>query len=101
MVTDDHQRSLHQLNVDTAGSICQDERLDAEQFESANWKRDFFERVAFVVMNAALHREDRHRIDFTDHEPSGMSLRSRAHETGNLFIRNRFCFLEVVGESAE
>ena len=57
MIADHHQRALRQLNVDPAGGIGQHQRLDAKQLKRANGKRDFFERVTFVVMHAALHRD--------------------------------------------
>src|SRR5215213_6684784 len=101
MIADYHQRTLRQPNVDAARRIRQDERLDAQQLESADWKSDFFERVAFVVMHSPLHRQHRHTLDFANHQTSRMTFRGGTYKSRYLFVRNTDSFIEVVSKTAE
>ena len=41
MIADEHQCPLAQLDVDPAGSVSQNQRLNSQQIESPNRKRDF------------------------------------------------------------
>src|SRR5215213_10467264 len=52
-------------------------------------------------MNAALHREHRNTVDLSDHEPPGVTLRRRAHETRYVFVRNTDRLFKIIGETAQ
>src|SRR5205085_10488258 len=101
VIADHHQCALRQLDVNSARGVRQNQRLNAEQFESADRKRDLFKRVTFVVMHPALHRQKRHAVDFPDHETTRVTFGGRTHKPRYVFVRNRDCFLEVVSKSTE
>src|SRR5688572_13043716 len=88
MVADHHQRALRQPDVNTTSGVRQNKRLDPEQLESANRKSNFLERITFVVMYAALHRQYRHALDLARDQPSFMSLDRRSRKPGYLLVRN-------------
>jgi hypothetical protein len=52
-------------------------------------------------MHSPLHRQHGNAIDFPDYESTSVALRSRAHKTRYLFVRNRDRFLEVVGKTTQ
>src|ERR1044071_6114223 len=52
-------------------------------------------------MNAALHRQHGNAVDLADHEPPGMALGSRTHETRYLLVRNADRFFKVISETAQ
>src|SRR5687767_7701984 len=75
VIADHHQRALAEFDIDATRSISKNERLDAQHFEGAYGKGNFFERITFVVMDPALHCNDGNRIDFSDYQPARMTLR--------------------------
>jgi len=58
VVVNHHQAALRIVAIDAAGGVGNDHRLDTHAGEHADWERDFFRGIAFVEVDAALHRGD-------------------------------------------
>jgi hypothetical protein len=52
-------------------------------------------------MYAALHRHYGHTVNFSNYQPSRMTLRRRTHESRYLFIRDRDRLIKVVGKATQ
>ena len=95
------QRSLAVLRIDAAGRVGQHQRAHAHASENANRKRRLLRRVAFVLMNPALHDRDRHLAEFADDQPAGVANGRRAREKRNLLVADHERGLQAAGEISQ
>jgi hypothetical protein len=101
VIADHHQCALVKSHINPARGVRQDQILDTEQLKGPNRESNFFQRIAFVIMNAALHRQNRHAVNIADHECAGMALRCRRDEARDVAVRNANCIFELIGKTAE
>ena len=87
MVGDDHQVADLELRVHAAGSIGDEERLDAQLVHDTHREGDLLHRVALIEVEAALHGHDVHPAELSEDELAAMSLDCRDGEVGYLLIR--------------
>src|SRR5882724_2028814 len=73
VIANHYQAALRVVTIDAAGGVGDDHRLDAHAGEHADWERDFFRGIAFVQVDAALHRCYRDVANITDDETSGVA----------------------------
>ena len=89
VIADDHERALLVLQIDSAGGVGQNRGADAEPAQDAHGERDLLRGVAFVEMDAALHRGDGDIPDFADYQAAGVA--DRQWNAGNREFFRREC----------
>ncbi len=89
------------LQIDATGGVGEDGGANAEAAEDAHGERDLLRGVAFVEMDATLHRGDGDIFDFADHQAAGVADGGGTREAGNFFVGDARGFGQFVGEGAE
>ena len=82
MVGDNHQVANLEGGVHAAGSIADEERLDAQFIHHADGEGDGFHVVTLIIVEAALHGEYVYTAEFAEDELARVSLDGRHGEVG-------------------
>ena len=101
MVFDQHHVAALELRVQAAASVRNDEKGRAERLHHANRENDLLRAVTFVIMEAALHRDDRFPFERSENQLPGVRFDRRAREIRKFFVRNNDVRNDRVGETAE
>ena len=86
VVGDYHQVAYLEVRVRSARRIADEESLDAQLVHDADRERHLLHRVAFVVMESALHRHDVLAAKASEDEFAGMAFDGGDREVGNLVV---------------
>src|SRR5882672_4058615 len=101
MIANHHQAALRIVAIDATGGVGNYHRLDAHAGEDADWERDFFRGIAFIEVDAALHRGDGDVADVADDETSGVAYGGGLGEIRDFRVGNFRCVAKFVSEIAE
>ena len=101
MVGDEHQLARLEAVVDSADSVREDERADAEQAEHADAEDDLGGRDALVEVGAATHDGDRNAAEGAEDEPARVADGCRMRPAGDVLVRDLDHVLDCVREGAE
>src|SRR5882757_5546891 len=101
VITNHYQAALRIVAIDAAGGVGNDHRFDADAREDADWERDFFRGIAFIEVDAALHRGDGDVADVADDETSGVAYGGGLGKIRNFRVGNFRCVAKFVSEIAE
>ena len=101
VVADDHQVAHVVAQVGAARRIGDEQVLDAEADHHPDGEDHQVHRVTFVVVDAALHRDDAFPAQGADDEVS-LVADGRGHgEAGELAVRDDERILDLVGQFSE
>src|SRR5439155_4436344 len=101
VVVDDHDVTEFVLRIHPAGRVGHDERVGSERFHHADRKRDLLQGVAFVEMEAAFHRHDRHAAQHTANQLPGVRLNGRCGEVRNVTVANDGFVSDLFGQTTQ
>lgn len=88
VVSNDHQVSYLEFGIHSARSIGHEKCLDAQFVHDANGECNFLHRIAFVEVEASLHRHDVNASEFAEDKFSAVPLYRGDGKVGNVGIRN-------------
>ena len=101
MVLDDHQVADVEVEAHAAGGIGNEEFLDAHGHHHADGEDDQVHPVAFIVVDAALHRDDALPAELSDDEVAFVADGGGHGEAGNVLVGDDERLLDLVGQLAE
>lgn len=101
VVANQDQRALLIVEVDSSGGVGEDDGADSHASEDAHGEGDLMGRVAFVEMDAALHRGHGDGGRVADDELSGVTDGGGTREGRDFGVWDFCCVGEGIGEAAE
>ena len=96
VVSNNHQVADLERWVHAAGSVRNEEGLDAQFVHDAHGEGDLLHVVAFVIVEAALHGQDVNTTKLTEDKLSGMSFYGGHGEIGDVAV-GYFCLVSYFG----
>src|SRR5262249_28776632 len=87
--------------VEAADSLGDDHQLCAEAFENTDRQRDFFKRVAFVLMEAAFHAYDGNAFEAATDEAAAVAGGGGFREVRDVAIVERGGNFDFLDEAAK
>ncbi len=100
-VGDDHQIARRPACLEPAGRVRDEHALDAEPRHRSHAVHDLPERMALVVVHAALHADDRHVADVSKAEVAVVSDHLRGGEVRQLLVGHLHEIGQRVGKGTE
>ncbi len=101
MILDEHDVADRKRRVEAARGIGDDQRVDVEALHDSHGQRHLLHGIAFVVVEAALHRAHDCAGKFADHEPPGMTGDSADRKEGNLIVGDDGCLFDLGRQVAQ
>ena len=101
MIGDRHERSRTKRTVHAARRIRHEQRFHAETLHHTHAERKYGCRISLIIMESALHDDDRFARMFADNEPSRMSGYARYGKALDLAVRKTARIIQTVRVSAE
>lgn len=87
VIPDDHDIAFLVGGVQAAGRVRRDEMGDSAQLHDSHGHRALPQRVALVVVEAALHAHDGHAAQVAEHHLAGVARNRRSREVRDRVVR--------------
>ena len=97
----DHQVSHVVVEVDSSCCIGDEQVFDSDHLHHSDREGHKFHRIAFIVMYAALHRDDGFPAQFTDDEIALVAYRCRHWKSGDCPVWDCDRIADAFGEFAK
>ena len=91
MIGNHHQVANLEARVHATCSVANEERLDAQLVHHTYRERHLFHRIAFIVVETALHGHDVHAAKLTKDKFAAMTFYRGNGEVGNVTVGNLQC----------
>uniref|UniRef100_A0A182XS16 Uncharacterized protein n=1 Tax=Anopheles quadriannulatus TaxID=34691 RepID=A0A182XS16_ANOQN len=101
VILDQHDVADPVLGVGAAGRIRSDQVRTADQVHHTHRHCALCQRIAFIVVEAALHAHDRHAGKVPEHQPSDMASHGRDGEVRDRLVVEAVHIGQLLGQRAQ
>ena len=101
VVGDDHEVADGEGGVHASCCVGDEEIADAEFVHDADGEGDFLHVVAFVIMEASLHRHDVFAAEFSEYQFAGVAFNGRERKVGDVGIGDFLLYVDFFGKASE